>query len=339
MRRLTILGLAFSGVATALLTASLFALADDATRLGRQRTRYRAAVRVPLARPVSDRPGVVFMGDSTIYGASAYPNHIAKVLRDTADVRAIRYPGFDFYHHYFSLGEVLELEPAVIVLVAHLRMFGRAGVFGMTDLVSMVPTAELPRAALLPLHERGITLPELIASRSLRYPWGERALELHIGLRAALQAAQGWRWLVPAEPQLDVDDPALRYAAFRRYDTPLYEQHPVVRMMAATIELARRRGAAVVVVVSPIPVARLASEGFYDPARFTARLEVLQRVTEARGGEFVDLHQLLPRDHFSDELGHTRRAGTLRIAEALAPRVIAALRRQHLESDSPAPGR
>jgi len=96
-------------------------------------------------------------------------------------------------------------------------------------------------------------------------------------------------------------------------------------MLGASVELAARRGARVLVLVSPVPVHRFREEGTLGLADFEGRVELLRRVTRRNGGELLDLHALLGADDFDDLMGHPSRSGDRRLAETLEPWLSKAL--------------
>jgi hypothetical protein len=140
---------------------------------------------------------------------------------------------------------------------------------------------------------------------------------LYDGVRAALAEGDWTRWLVPAEGPRDLEVPAFRRAHFERYAGRIHERSPVVQMLAATVTRAVDHGVPTVVLVNPIPVARLRREGLYDEDGFANRIGVLKRVTEAAGGRLIDLHARLGPREFNDELGDTTPNGARQVAGAL----------------------
>jgi hypothetical protein len=132
------------------------------------------------------RPLVAWLGDSTIVsvGQDTYPRLVGAALAG-GEQRVIATPGLNFFDYYFVMGPVLEGAPDLIVLVAHLRMFGaNTGTRTFTDLASMIPTSELPAAVMLPLPEQGISVPRLFLLRALRLAPLERAAYVFEGLRS-----------------------------------------------------------------------------------------------------------------------------------------------------------
>jgi hypothetical protein len=89
-------------------------------------------------------------------------------------------------------------------------------------------------------------------------------------------------------------------------------------MLRALVAEIRRRGAAALVVVSPVPLEWLQTMVPVDPEEWAARLAVVREAVEDAGGEMLDLHDLLPPAEFSDTAGHMTPVGHRHIAEAVA---------------------
>jgi hypothetical protein len=284
-----------------------------------------------MVRPVSgERPLVAWLGDSTIVsvGQDTYPRLVGEALAGdgaAGEQRVIATPGLNPFDYYFVMGPVLRGTPDLVVLVAHLRMFGgNPGTRTFTDLASMIPASELPTAVMLPLPEKGISVPRLFLLRTLRLAPIERAVYLLEGLRSRFQDAAWWDVLGPRTVVWDVTTamralPETVPNMLRAYDVPVGPRHAMVRMMGATVRMAARRGVPVLVVGSPIPYEHLREAGLYDPEVYARRFAAMRDVVEAAGGEFLDLHESLPAGEFRDNGGHYTEAGTRRLATLIEP--------------------
>jgi hypothetical protein len=227
------------------------------------------------------------------------------------------------------------------VLVAHLRLFSDPREdYARTrttrnDLLSMVPAAELARTAVLPLAARGMTIPRLLLARLLRYPWAEDALYVADGAQALVSEAEV-PWLGPTPPALPNNLAMLRFA-LAASDVPVTPRHPVVRMMAATVRLARDAGVHVIVVGTPIPFEGMRKTPGYDPALYRARYRTLADAVEEAGGVFVDLHDALAAQFFQDSVGHFYEAGARILANRLRPILTREVHEALLERAQAAP--
>jgi len=279
-----------------------------------------------LAAPQRERPELplaVFLGDSTFLPGYAYPRLLAKQLVDQAELQLFWWEGFEPFHHYLIVGRALELEPEVVVIVAQTRVFWRKEPLWYEDLLTFVPPSELPRAVLLPFHERGVSVPRLVLASllgSLRET-GDAMVYAFAGARRRAQQDPGLRWLVPwrapkSDPRMLAQ---LRQERFERYAMPIYAGHPAVAALAAAVEQATRSGARTLVLLSPIPVSRLVEAGLYDTATFARRVEVIQQAVEAQGGELLDLHAILGPPDFTDEFGHMTESGARKMTLVVRP--------------------
>ena len=93
----------------------------------------------------------------------------------------------------------------------------------------------------------------------------------------------------------------------------------MTQMLAATVEMASRRGSRVLVIASPIPWQHLEGEGLFEAGRYARRMDALRRAVEASGGRFLDLHRALRKADFRDHLGHYSEQGTQILAAKLQP--------------------
>ena len=308
-------------------------MGEAAATLGRDRYRYRIALEGQLARAAKARPGVLWLGDSTILGLRdvSYPQ-LVHGAAPGVPYQVTGFVGSDFCTYYPFVAALLErTRPLVLVLVAHLRLFddpqrrGANGAATRKDLLSLVPTSELGCAVRLPFGTCGVTLPRLLLARSLRWDAVERALLVVDGARALVSEARldssGAR---PSSLQAGLDE-ARR--ALRGSDVPIASDHPMVRLMEATVALARAVGVRVVVVGTPIPFEAMQRTVGYDPAVYRTRFETLRAAVEQADGVFVDLHEELSTAQFVDRVGHFAKEGAEVLAERLRPIVAAEVQR------------
>jgi hypothetical protein len=287
------------------------------------------------------------MGDSTIMGLTnkSYPQILGGVLPH-GSYAVMGFLGSDFFTYYALTGALLERDrPDVLVIVAHLRLFAppHRNWGGLSpvrpDLVSLIPDAELPYAMTLPFGTRGITLSWFLLARLLRYDVVERAYYVADGARTRVAASE--TWLGPD----GVNPPGRGFVAMdtmlRESDVPISRTQAMVRMLDATVSLARAHGVHVVIVGTPLPFQAMQATTGYDPAVYRRRFETLRAVTEEAGGRFVDLHEGLPGDRFLDFVGHFDERGAALLAERIRPVVagelLAAERDRTREPSRPPP--
>lgn len=319
-------------IATTAVAAGAFSCAFGTRAMARGRGLYdyRLGLERQLAAAAAVRPQVVWLGDSTVLGLRdvSYPQVIARrhpELRSTV-IGAL---GADPYFEYFAMNGVVALHPAVIVLVAHLRLFDdpRRDPARMrttrNDLASLLPTAELPKALGLPLAERGLTIPRLLLTRSLRFEEGERALYFLEGARA-LVADAAWRGA--NEPPRRAPRLRLVTLALAASDVPVTRGHPAVRMLAASAARACEAGISVIVVATPIPFEAMRGSVGYEPALYAARFAAIGAAVEEEGAIFLDLHEALPAAAFVDPVGHFGADGAERLADLIEPVLYRELR-------------
>lgn len=234
-------------------------------------------------------------------------------------MRVVVAPGLDPYHYYYLMGPALDLKPGVVVLIAHLRLFDLSSERRVEDFPELIPTSELGKAMVLPFARRGITIPELLLRRCLRFRWAEGAVRNLEGLRVTVRDR-----LLPdlsrqAQESVRERESAVRERALHRYDTRIGPRHAMLKMLAASIELASRRGAMVLVVIAPVPYELLEEHGWYGEERFSRRVSYVQKAVQEEGATVLDLHRALRRSGFRDELGHYSVEGSERLADLVEP--------------------
>jgi hypothetical protein len=190
----------------------------------------------------------------------------------------------------------------------------------------MIPNSELNHAVWLPFETRGLTLPRLALARLLRSPAVENAFYVFDGARAQYGEAD-IPWMGPRKSaNKDARFAELLQVGLGGSNVAVTRDHPTVRMMEATVRLARDAGVRVIVVGSPIPFEAMGASAIgYDPAVYAERFAVLADAVRDAGGVFVDLHEALPRALFHDGLGHFTEEGANVLADRLRPIVVSEL--------------
>jgi hypothetical protein len=331
-RLATIAGGFMLGLAVAVGMAAWLAW-EPASAVGVERYQHRALL--PIWFRPRDRTGplVVWVGDSTIapIARRSYPHLLAPELaRRGVESRVVASLGLDFFDFYLLMGRVLDLAPDVVVMVAHLRLFDAGTVdveaqqagwrSTFNDFASEVPIAELPRLATLPLAARGLSIPRVLLAHLLHVEGAEDWLRFVDGLHAIVSRERHWG-RAPGEtkvqPKGDIRSWLRRDA--RSYVVDIGPRHPTVRMMRATVEMVRRRGARALVIGSPIPLAGIQNALGIRPEEFQPRFAVLREAVEQAGGEFLDLHDALPQAEFADAVGHFNDVGAAHMTRLVRP--------------------
>jgi hypothetical protein len=297
-----------------------------ASTAGWNRYGYREVLKKQIRKTARSRPGVIWLGDSTMLGLRrpSYPQILDGVVPEVTS-RVLGFIGSDFFTYYPVVAQLVTIHrPGVLVMVAHLRLFRQPaeapGGYATTrnDLVSMIPTAELPRALGLPFAARGVSIPRLLLARLLRYEPIERFFYFLEGAHA-LVAEADVPWLGPNRRDDPMGGIRLVALALAESDVSITREHPTVRMMEATVRLAHEAGVHVIVVGTPVPFENMRETVGYDTALYNARFATLRAAVEDAGGMFVDLHDALLRDEFIDPVGHFTVAGAEKLAERLRP--------------------
>jgi hypothetical protein len=299
--------------------------------------------KVPGIPPRENPRLVVFLGDSTIMAPRrpSYPQLLRRPLAERqADIRVIAGGAFDPYVFYYLAGRVIEdLDPDVVVIVAHLTAFlpkGANRAFTYNDLSSYLLPSLLPRTFLLPIAERQLSPARLVLAQALEFEAGERLFFAAEGARSLYRDAPFWDVLGPPKP------PAVFNPAFpdvlRDYDAAVTRSQATVRMLEATVRVVAEAGRPAIVVATPIPWEALEKRPWFAAAALERRYAVLRAVVEDAGGIFVDLHRFLAQAEFVDYGGHFNEMGAQRMANAVWPHVRDALQRTQHRAASWTPG-
>jgi len=104
--------------------------------------------------------------------------------------------------------------------------------------------------------------------------------------------------------------------------TGIEEDHAALRMFEATLHRLHSAGIRTMVYVPPYNVDHLNSLGVLEGSRLEETIGHVRAVAERGGATFLDLHALLPDDHFRDSMDHLNESvetdGHDKVAERLA---------------------
>jgi hypothetical protein len=268
-----------------------------------------------------ERPLVAWLGDSTLVrwqDVSSYPDILeARSERTGRPFESFTQSAFglDQFIHYMILERALDLDPAVVFVIANLRVLRPSGVGRhIVQLAPEIPLAEFPGAVFLPWYARSINWARLLLARSLAFDDVADAVLFLEGLRMKFRAQ-----VYSRHAKLAWSDGMRGLARnVSYYDTPISERSPSVVMLSATLERVARRHIPAAVIVAPIPVEFLKDKKLLSP-ELPARIETLRRAAQSAGAELVDLHDVLEKHEFRDNAGHYSQEGSDRIADSLEP--------------------
>ncbi len=318
-----------------------------------------------------DRPGVVgvaVLGDST---SISYPNgqRVHERLRQQVNrlahdlpriyVQSLGSPGTGPFDHYFVADLVAKARPDQVVIGFN---FASMGVGWRTsqsrpELAGFIGASRLVEAIGLPLHWIGLRTDQLLFYSAIigaggYDPW--RLLQREqVRIGAARESVEKWVGDLVGDHPEDRFQKALGWALLKRgtsersghnrlsashirlhYGQALTgtdRDHPVLRLLGATVAHLERAGVQTLVYTIPLNIEHIDSMGLYDDTGLAHTLASIEATIREAGGQFVDLHDLLPDQGFRDAPGHFTVEGPIdgpaRVAEALAPHVLSEARR------------
>ncbi len=276
-------------------------------------------------------------------------------------VASLAMPGAGPFEYYFLADRIADAGPDLVVIALNLDHFSKAwkGAYSRPQLAALIEPGRLVEALSLPLHWTGLTTDRLLFYMGVVQAGGYEPL-YWLTLRQAQVGrarARFERWLqgggeeTPEQRFKDRADERTIARVFTGPDIRHYRRagllehygetlaglepdHPVVRVIGATVERFRADEVAVLVYLEPVEVSWLESQAVLDRDGLARTIAVVRHAVETSGGRFADLHALLPADAFRDAPGHLAFPasegeegidGPQLVASALAPLVIQSL--------------
>jgi hypothetical protein len=316
-----------------------------------------------LAQRSSDSPEtrVAFLSDSTSMhfpeGALGLNQRFGAALVGMAPqeshfrVFTFASPGYTPFAQYFLAHRVADAGPDHVVLGFNLASFSQQWRGAdRPELSAMLPVRNLGEALRLPLHWIGLSTDELLLYTMVVHfkgfqTWLRLSQEQARCVRAWGSAAE---WLqarsgapnglvyqtlyffqrrqaqfLPGPPERETE--MLARARYGAALTGVGPDHPVLRILRATLEVFRERRIPVLVYIIPMNVEHLEQLGLLDRAGLRRSVESVRREALASGASLVDLHDLLPDAAFSDGAGHLGVGAPLDAPPIVAKRIAQAL--------------
>lgn len=300
------------------------------------------------ARTDSQARQVAFLGDSISIrvegGITTVPGALRRELAgadgaDTFEIHSMAALGSGPFDYYFLVDEIVSARPDQVVIAFSLQSLGELfRSFSRERLSGWVRPSRLLEVAAAPTHWIGLTADDLLMNVAIVTVRGAEVWRRLLVQQARLGAAreQLASWLgaslggsgpqifemaafssaqrrTRADPERDryhADAERRHYgAAFAR----LEEDHPILVVLAGTLETLSEAGIPTLVYINPINVEHLGSLGLLEDERLARSLGTIESVVRRAGGDYLDLHDLLPDAAFRDAAGHL---GTAELPDA-----------------------
>jgi hypothetical protein len=278
----------------------------------------------------------------------------ARVPDRERGVAALVYPGLDPADYYGLADEIASARPRLVIFTLSLGVFSpnRDPAGGRPELMGWIAPRRLPETLTLPLRVLGVTADQLLLQLGIVHAG---AFDLWRTVRTQqARVGRAWQTLHDRLPPREEPGPTaelrrlLAVRKLERWTLGGFERmsregaehflgaaldgvprdHPILRVLGATLKRLAREGVGSLVYVAPIDVEHLEFLGIDTGAYLPDTIAVVADVVRGSGGEFADLHRLLPDDRFSDPNHFDNPGqphGISELADALAPHVLRAL--------------
>jgi hypothetical protein len=278
----------------------------------------------------------------------------ARIPHRDGGVEALIYPGLGPADYYGLADEIASAQPRLVIFTLSLGVFSpnRHPAGGRPELMGWIAPRRLPETLTLPLRVLGLTADQLLLQVGI-----VRAGAFDLWRTVRTQQAKvgrAWQTLHDRLPPDEASGPTaelrrlLAVRKLERWTLGEFERmsregaerflgaaldgvsrdHPILRVLGATLKRLSRSGIGTLVYVAPVDVEHLEVLGIDTATHLPDTIEAVADVVRGSGGEFADLHRLLPDDRFSDPNHFDNPGqphGISELAEALAPHVLHAL--------------
>jgi hypothetical protein len=317
---------------------------------------------------------VVVLGDSTVV---SYPrgrqvhqalerelSRLSPEESPAVEMISLAVSGVAAFDYFFLADEIAAAEPDGVLFSFNLDTLSEdwRNSYARPELVGRIAPARVPEAGALPLHWIGLTYDRFLFSVSVVQAggyglWYELMFQ-QARMGRARKAVRDWIGAsVGNQANADFDRAAADALIARLFQpggtrrfTPegqlthygaalsgIPEDHPVLLALAGTLAAFERAGIPVFVYLTPANVEYMQTLGLLDGAGLDETVRQVERVVVANGGEFLDLHALLPDGAFRDATGHFTVGeafdGPALLAEALAPAFLEHVRTRYRTGD------
>jgi hypothetical protein len=309
--------------------------------------------------PVIPTQRIVFLGDSTSMhfpdGNRGVDHRLEAALDELAPgetrhrVFSLAAPGYTQFTQYFLSHRVVSTRPDAVVIAFNLASFSNQWrEADRPKLAAWLPARHLGEALRLPLHWIGLATDELLLYSTTMAAGGFEAwrrllqeqarcvrawASLGVWLQARSGAPNGLAYqnlyfLTRRRAQYDVgppdrETPALAHSRLDAVLAGVGPDHPVLRVLRATLDVFRANGIPVYVHIVPLNVEHLERIGVVDREALRRGVESVRRVVLAGGGSLIDVHDFLPDAAFADGGGHLVANETLDAPVIVARRIAA----------------
>ena len=306
---------------------------------------------------------VAFLGDSTVGlypPGRTVPERLQQELSAAGDgapatqVYTFAGRGMTPFDHYFLADRVAGVAPDLVLMVFNLFSLTGSALDGTrAQLSGWISPSRLPEALSLPLHRVGLSLDRLLFHLGIVHAGVDglwwRVMREQVRTKRARLILEKWvaevadhhaeRDFVAAlgRTRMERMAEAAGVRPGRALTREMYAEalegvdpdHAALRILAATLGEFRRAGVRVLIYLAPNDVEEQAGLGPGENEGLERSIAAVLRVVRENGGEFVVFRDLFPTGSFRDRSGHLRVDpafdGPVRLARALAPRVLAAL--------------
>lgn len=290
----------------------------------------------------TEPPAVLFLGDSLVQPTGTGRDDVTAELIDILLTQGIRLPeagfrntakpGMRLHAQYLASDVYAATGARTIVLSINPGWFQVKKEPG-AEVAALFSESGWWEAMKMPLHQADLSADRLLLYRAIGRAgaiplWAQVQLEQQRHARLANHVASGFRnaarKLVPVESPEDVlarvrmqsrwgrtsargTPRPSRRAAERRlgpFFRGLSANDPRIPLLGATITRLSESGSKVLAYVAPTNVEDLTSLGIYDEEGAKVSLALLRSVVEGAGGNFLDLHDILPDAAFKDAGDH-----------------------------------